>query len=87
MNKSKLVLGFIATILSFSSIHAIADEGQEQSGASSTSVNVAVDENQAPQEVFLEHVDSVVGEPVYQNDETGVTVYAAPELAPITVDN
>ncbi|WP_144439753.1 hypothetical protein [Pseudomonas savastanoi] len=82
MNKSKLALGFIATILSYSSIQAIADETQEQSGASSTSVNVAVDESTAPKEII-----SVVGQPVYQNDETGVTVYAAPEPEPITVDN
>ncbi|MBJ2280161.1 hypothetical protein JFT58_17940 [Pseudomonas sp. MF6767] len=82
MKKSKLALGFIATILSFSSIQAIADEAQEQSGALSTSVNVAVDESTAPKEII-----SVVGQPVYQNGETGVTVYAAPEPAPITVDN
>jgi hypothetical protein len=87
MYKSKLALGFIAAILSVSPIHAIADEAQEQSDALSTSVNLGVDENQAPQEVFLEHVNSVLGEPVYQNEETGVTVYAAPEPAPITVNN
>lgn len=81
MNKSKLALGFIAAILSVSSIHAIADEAQEQSGASSTAVNVAVDESTAPKDVI-----SVEGQPVYQNDETGVTVYAAPEPAPITIN-
>lgn len=82
MNKLKLALGFISAILSVSSIYAIADEAQEQSGALSTSVNVAVDESTAPKEVI-----SVVGQPVYQKDETGVTVYAAPEPAPIAVDN
>lgn len=82
MNKLKIALGFIAAILSVSSIHAIADEAQDRSGASSTSVNGAVDESTAPKEVI-----SVVGQPVYQNDETGVTVYAAPEPAPITVNN
>jgi hypothetical protein len=82
MNKSKLAFGFIATILSFSSLHAIADEAQERSGASSTSVNAAVDESTAPKKVI-----SVVGQPVYQNEETGVTVYAAPEPASITVNN
>lgn len=81
MNKSKLALGFIAAILSASSIRAIADEAQEQFGASSTSVSVAVDESTAPKEVI-----SFVGQPVYQNDETGVTVYAAPEPAPITIN-
>lgn len=82
MRKSKLSLGFIAAILSASSINAIADEAQEQSGASSASVNVAVDESTPPKEVI-----SVVGQPVYQNEETGVRVYAAPEPAPITVNN
>lgn len=81
MKKSKLALGFIASILSVSSIQAIADEAQEQSGASSTNVNVAVNKGTAPKEVI-----SVVGQPVYQNDETGVTVYAAPEPDPITIN-
>lgn len=80
MNKLKLALGF-AAILSFSSIHAIADEAQGQSITSNPSASVAVDENTAPIEVV-----SVVGHPVYHNDETGVTVYAAPEPAPITIN-
>jgi len=83
MNKSKLALGLIAAILSAPSIHAVADEAQKESGASSTTVNVALDKTQAQQEVFLEHVNSVVGKAVYQDDETGVTVYAAREPAPI----
>lgn len=86
MNKSKLASGFIAAILFVSSIHAIADEPHEQSNSSDSELHRAVEENKAQQDVFLEHVNSVVGEPVYQNEQTGVTVYAAPEPAPITVN-
>lgn len=63
-------------------LSVIADEAQEKSGASSTSVNVAIDESTPPKEVI-----SVVGQPVYQNEGVDVRVYAAPEPAPITVDN
>lgn len=86
MNKSKLVSGFIAAILSVSSIHAIADEAHEQSNSSDFESHHAVEENKAQQDVLLEHVNSVVGEPVYQNKQAGVTVYAAPESAPFTVN-
>ncbi|WP_449103473.1 hypothetical protein [Pseudomonas veronii] len=86
MNKSKLTLGFIAAIISVSSVHAIADEALEQSSTSNSNVNYAVGENKAQQDVFLEHVNSVVGDPVYQNEQAGVTVYSAPEPAPITVN-
>lgn len=86
MNKSKFVSGFIAAILSVSSIHAIADEAHEQSNSSDFESHHAVEENKAQQDVLLEHVNSVVGEPVYQNKQTGVTVYAAPESAPFTVN-
>lgn len=79
MKKSKLAFGF-AAILSVSSIHAIADEAQEQSITSNPSVSVTVDQSISPKEII-----SIVGKPAYQNDETGVTVYAAPEPAPITV--
>jgi len=81
MNKSKLAFGFIAAILSVSSVHAIADETQMQSITSNPSVSVTVDESTAPKEII-----SIVGQPVYQNDETGVTVYAAPEPDPITIN-
>lgn len=87
MNKSKLVSGFIAAILSVSSIHAIADEAHEQSNSSDAELHHTVEENKAQQDVLLEHVNSVVGEPVYQNKQTGVTVYAAPGPAPITVNH
>ncbi|GKQ45088.1 hypothetical protein [Pseudomonas syringae] len=87
MKKSKLVFGFIAAILSVSLIHAIADEAENKLRALTPTLNFSIEENKAKQEIFLKHVNSMVGEPVYQNDETGVTVYAAPEPEPITVDN
>ncbi|MQU07748.1 hypothetical protein [Pseudomonas helleri] len=86
MSKSNLALGLIAAIISVSSVHAIADEALEQSSTSNSTFNYVVEENKAQQDVFLEHVTSVVGEPVYQNEQTGVTVYSAPEPAPITVN-
>lgn len=86
MNKSNLALGFIAAIISVSSVHAIADEALEQSSTSNSTLNHVVEENKAQQDVFLEQVNSFVGEPVYQNQQTGVTVYAVPEPAPITVN-
>jgi hypothetical protein len=70
MRIKKLALGLFASILSVSSIQAFAAD--------------EVEVNPVQQEV--ENVNSVVGEPVYQNDETGVTVYAAPESPPITVN-
>ncbi|WP_147473263.1 hypothetical protein [Pseudomonas coronafaciens] len=74
MNKSKLALGIVASILTFSSIHIFAEDSTPAS-----------DENQS-QELFIEHVVSVVGTPVYQNDETGVTVYSAPESSKIQIN-
>lgn len=65
MKKSKLALGVIATILTVSSVHALAAEASEQSSDSTS--NHAVDKNTEQQEVFLEHVNSVVGKPVYQS--------------------
>ena len=72
MRIQKLVLGLFVSILSVSSIHAFAADDVEPSPTQ--------------QEVFIEHVTSVVGEPVYTNEQTGVTVYAAPEPAPITIN-
>ncbi|WP_154232458.1 hypothetical protein [Pseudomonas syringae] len=72
MRIQKLALGLFVSILSVSSIHAFAADDVEAS--------------QTQQEVFVEHVTSVVGEPVYQNDEAGVIVYSVPEPAPITVN-
>ncbi|KPX33052.1 hypothetical protein [Pseudomonas ficuserectae] len=72
MRIQKLAFGLFASILSVSSIQAFAADDVEASPTQ--------------QEVFLEHVNSVVSEPVYQNDESGVTVYAAPEPAPITIN-
>lgn len=87
MKKAKLAFGFIAAILSVSSIHATADEAEKKYRALTPALNFSIEENESKQKTFLEYVNSFVGQPVYQNDETGVIVYAAPEPAPITVND
>lgn len=72
MRIQKLALGLFVSILSVSSIQAFAADDVEVS--------------QTQQEVFVEHVTSVVGESVYTNEQTGVTVYAAPEPAPFIIN-
>lgn len=72
MRIQKLALGLFVSILSVSSIQAFAADDVEAS--------------QTQQEVFVEHVTSVVGKPVYTNEQTGVTVYAAPESEKIKIN-
>lgn len=87
MKIPKLALCLAASLLSISSIQAFAGENNTQSNESNVPVRQSVQVEDKGVYDGLRHAISgqVASHIVSENVETGVTVYAVPEAAPIQI--
>lgn len=78
MNKSKIIFGIFASLLSVSAF-AQSD--------SNSSIEVVDRSTSANERVQVLNQSTVVSHVVFENSESGVTVYAVPEPEPIKIIN